>query len=60
MDSGIYRSRLGEPLDREAARFLSSLEDDSEIFLEDILGSEAHAIMLYEQGIIGRGDLESP
>ena len=58
MDSGIYRSRLGEPLDREAARFLSSLEDDSEIFLEDILGSEAHAIMLYEQGIIGRGDLE--
>ena len=58
MDSGIYRSRLGKPLDREAARFLSSLEDDSEIFLEDILGSEAHAIMLYEQGIIGRGDLE--
>lgn len=58
MDSGIYRSRLGEPLDREAARFLSSLEEDSEIFLEDILGSEAHAIMLYEQGIIGRGDLE--
>ena len=58
MDSGIYRSRLGKPLDREAARFLSSLEDDSEIFFEDILGSEAHAIMLYEQGIIGRGDLE--
>ncbi len=58
MNSGIYRSRLGKPLDREAARFLSSLEDDSEIFLEDILGSEAHAIMLYEQGIIGRGDLE--
>jgi len=58
LDSGIYRSRLGRPLDREAARFLSSLEDDSEIFLEDVLGSEAHAIMLYEQGIIGRGDLE--
>ena len=58
MDSGIYRSRLGKPLDKEVAGFLSSLEDDSEIFLEDILGSEAHAIMLYEQGIIGREDLE--
>jgi len=58
LDSGIYRSRLGRPLDWEAARFLSSLKDDSEIFLEDVLGSEAHAIMLYEQGIIGRGDLE--
>jgi len=58
LDSGIYRSRLGKPLDKEVAGFLSSLEDDSEIFLEDILGSEAHAIMLYEQGIIGREDLE--
>ncbi|OYT68145.1 MAG: argininosuccinate lyase [Candidatus Wolframiiraptor sp. EX4484-121] len=58
LGSGIYRSRLGEPLDEEAARFLSSLKDDSEIFLEDILGSEAHAIMLYEQGIISRADLE--
>ena len=58
MNSGIYRSRLGRPLDKEAAQFLSSIEDDSEIFLEDILGSEAHAIMLYEQRIIKREDLK--
>ena len=58
MSSGIYRSRLGKPLDKEAEKFLSSIRDDSEIFLEDILGDEAHAIMLYEQGIIEREDLK--
>ena len=53
---GIYRSRLGKPLEKEAALYLSSLREDAEIFEEDIFGTEAHVVMLCEQGIIGRKD----
>jgi argininosuccinate lyase len=53
---GIYRSRLKKPMEKEAALYISSLKEDAEIFEEDLLGTEAHIVMLCEQEIIGRGD----
>jgi len=58
MAERLYRSRLREKPDEIAGRFMSSLEDDREILLEDIIGTEAHDIMLCEQGIIPKGDLK--
>lgn len=57
MKEGLYRSRLSEKTDKAAEHFMSSLEDDREILLEDIVGTEAHDIMLCERGIIPRSDL---
>ena len=48
----MYRSRLAKKLDEKAAAFISSLDEDRRIFEEDIDGTEAHDIMLREQGII--------
>ena len=56
MARDVYRSRLEKPMDEDALRFLSSLREDHEIFLEDLRGSEAHVIMLYEKRIIGGED----
>ncbi|MHC1586117.1 MAG: lyase family protein, partial [Candidatus Hecatellaceae archaeon] len=53
-EGGIYRSRLGKPMEEEAALYLSSLREDVEIFEDDINGTEAHVIMLQEQRIITR------
>jgi len=58
MSEGLYRSRLGEKPDELTGRFLSSLDQDREILLEDIDGTEAHDIMLCEQGIISKSDLK--
>lgn len=58
MKKGLYRARLGKPLTKEAAQFISSLKEDMEILIEDIVGTEAHNIMLYEQGIIKKEDLK--
>lgn len=58
MDTGIYRSRLDKRLEEKAAKFLSSIEVDEEIFEEDLDGTQAHNIMLYEQGIIEKKDLK--
>ncbi len=55
--SSVYRSRLTGKVNEETARFISSLEDDKRIFEEDIDGTEAHNIMLYEQDIIDKDDL---
>ena len=55
---GLYRSRLGKRLDEDALRYLSSLRDDEEILMDDIEGTEAHVIMLAEQGIIPEQDAE--
>lgn len=56
MGDGVYRSRLSRPLDEDAFHYLSSLAEDAEIFLEDILGTEAHLVMLYEQGLLSRSE----
>lgn len=55
-EGGIYRSRLGKEMDKDALKYLSSLKDDEEILLEDIEGTQAHVIMLHEQGIISRDE----
>ncbi|MCW4032724.1 MAG: argininosuccinate lyase [Candidatus Bathyarchaeota archaeon] len=54
----MYRSRLrGEP-DSIAMKYMSSALIDDWILEEDIDNTEAHDIMLYEQGIIRLDDLE--
>ncbi len=58
MVSGVYRSRLSGGLVESTAKFMSSIKDDDRILLEDILGTMAHDIMLYEQRIISRQDLK--
>ena len=50
----MYRSRLKGKLDENALEFLSSISDDFEIALYDILGSQAHTIMLLENKIIAK------
>ncbi len=56
--SGLYRSRVSDELEETASRFVSSINEDERIFMEDIEGTEAHNIMLHEQGIIKRDDLK--
>lgn len=48
----MYRSRSRIKLDKYAFKFLSSMDDDHAILYYDILGSEAHSIMLYEIGFL--------
>ena len=57
MVSDVYRSRLGSRPDESAEKFMSSTKDDNRIMLEDLLGTMAHDIMLYEQKIITHEDL---
>jgi len=48
----VYRSRPRGNLDKDILDFLSSISDDQQILHYDILGSEAHVIMLHEIGIL--------
>ncbi len=50
----MYRSRLGGKLDDITLEFLSSISDDSVIAQYDILGSQAHTLMLLENKIISK------
>jgi len=52
----LYRSRLGNDLNEITLDYVSSISDDVEIALFDILGSQAHVIMLYENQIITKND----
>ena len=52
MRGGLYRSRLKAALEEEAARFHTSIYEDLRILEEDVDGTEAHDIMLYEAGVI--------
>ncbi|KAF6243521.1 argininosuccinate lyase [Nitrosopumilus sp. b1] len=54
----MYRSRLGNDLNKITLDYVSSISDDTEIALYDILGSQAHAIMLYENNIISKNDIK--
>ena len=54
----MYRSRLGKNLGKVTLDYVSSLNDDMEIALYDILGSQAHAIMLYENKIITKKEIK--
>ena len=50
----MYRSRLNGKLDEVTLEFLSSISDDSVITQYDILGSQAHTLMLLENKIINK------
>lgn len=50
----LYRSRLDGRLDEVTLEFLSSISDDSVIVTYDILGSQAHTLMLLENKIISK------
>jgi argininosuccinate lyase len=54
----VYRSRSGTKLDEDAFNFMTSINDDYAILYYDILGSEAHSIMLYEIGFLTLIDLK--
>jgi len=48
----LFRSRLAKEFDDRTARFHTSVVEDMRIFEDDITGTEAHDIMLHDQGII--------
>jgi argininosuccinate lyase len=52
----MYRSRLGTDLSDITLDYVSSIKDDYQIALYDILGSQAHTLMLYENQIITKND----
>lgn len=52
----MYRSRLAEGLDERALKYVSSISEDAELVLYDILGSQAHVTMLHEHGLIQKSD----
>lgn len=52
----MYRSRPKGDLEPESLNFMSSVKVDDKIASYDILGTQAHAIMLHEKGLI---DLEA-
>lgn len=51
-DDIMYRGRMSENLSDAARRFVSSMNADKAIEEFDILGSEAHILMLYKVGLI--------
>jgi argininosuccinate lyase len=55
----MYRSRSTEKLKDDVLKFLSSMDQDRSILYYDILGSEAHSIMLHEKGHITDIELKS-
>ena len=55
----MYRSRLGKKLDDITLSYVSSMSDDSDIAFYDIIGSEAHVIMLYENKLLTKKELKS-
>ncbi len=57
MGKNLYRSGLNSPLNNEALKFLSSLKEDLWIIEEDIIGTEVHDIMLYEQKILNKSEI---
>ena len=52
----MYRSRLGNDLSDITLDYVSSIDDDAAIAFYDIVGSQAHALMLYQQSIITKND----
>lgn len=52
----MYRSRLGNDLSDITLDYVSSIDDDSEIAIYDIVGSQAHTLMLYQNNIITKND----
>ena len=49
----LYRSRVSKPMREDAFRFVSSLQEDQRILVNDLLGTIAHVVALREAGILG-------
>lgn len=58
MQCYMYRSRPKGTLDDDALQFLSSIEHDQSILYYDIVGSEAHSIMLHSMGHLTLDELK--
>ena len=56
--SNLFRTRLAKEFSDRTARFHTSVAEDLRMAEEDIEGTMAHTIMLHEQGILPRQDLE--
>jgi len=56
--SNLFRTRLAKEFSDRTARFHTSAAEDLRMAEEDIDGTMAHNIMLHEQGILPRQDLE--
>ncbi|MEO9363653.1 MAG: argininosuccinate lyase [Nitrososphaera sp.] len=54
----MYRSRPKGRMDDDVLAFLSSMEHDQSILYYDIVGSEAHSVMLHEAGVISQQELK--
>ena len=54
----MYRSRHNDKLKDKVLKFLSSMDQDGSILYYDIIGSEAHSIMLYEMEHISHCELK--
>ncbi|RJQ26140.1 argininosuccinate lyase [Candidatus Parcubacteria bacterium] len=52
----MYRSRLDKSLDKHTLDYVSSIHDDLQIAQYDIIGSQAHTIMLYENKILNKAE----
>ncbi len=50
--SGLFRARLNKKFDEKTATYHTSINEDLRMFEEDIIGTEAHNIMLHERNII--------
>ena len=53
----MYRSRHADKLKDNVLKFLSSIDQDQSILYYDIIGSQAHSIMLHEMGHITKDEL---
>ena len=52
----MYRSRMSKKLNEIILNYVSSISDDVEIAFYDIIGSQAHSIMLYENKILTKSE----
>jgi argininosuccinate lyase len=54
----MYRSRPRGTLDDDTLKFLSSMDVDQDLLYYDIMGSEAHSMMLYDIGLLSMPELK--
>src|SRR5712692_2654832 len=52
----MYRSRPRGKLDKDVLKFLSSMHEDDLLLYYDIIGSQAHVIMLHEIGYLKKSE----
>ena len=58
MPKDLFRIRLDTPLDKKALKFISSLKEDLWIAEEDIIGTEVHDIMLFDQNLLNKSEIK--